>query len=184
AEAVRVVAAPFPGGGGAARRCVCDFLRLAEVSGVEADRAEPEFAAGLCELLPETLERRAVVADDSLQFPGQAEPDRVLGRPDPDLLALLLRRGRDEESDEHAFAVLHPRCEIDQNLAVACHLLPPLTRAGSSDGFDCQPVAATARPLVAVSTATIAIAVRGEAASAPKPAIRAPRTNPKSRQKR
>src|SRR5262245_54990714 len=184
AEGGGVVSGPLPHGRGADHRRVRDFLRLAEVAGVETDRTEPEFAPGLRELLPETLERRAVLADDSLQLAGQTEPDRVLGRPDLDLFAVLLRCGRDEEGHEHALAVLHPCREIDQNLAAACHLLPPLTESGSSDGRDCQPVAATARPLAAVRAATIAIAARGEAASAPKPAIRAPRMKPKSRQKR
>ena len=47
-----------------------------------------------------------------------------------------------------------------------------------------QDVAATTSPLAAVRTATITIATRGEVASAAKPAISAPRTKPKSRQKR
>jgi hypothetical protein len=45
-------------------------------------------------------------------------------------------------------------------------------------------VEATSKPLTPVSTATIRIAVRGEVASAPMPAIKAPRTKPESRQKR
>jgi hypothetical protein len=45
-------------------------------------------------------------------------------------------------------------------------------------------VVTTARPLAAVRAATIAIAVEAEVASAPKPAISAPATKPKSRQKR
>jgi hypothetical protein len=45
-------------------------------------------------------------------------------------------------------------------------------------------VAATRRPLAPVSKATIRIAVFGEVASAPIPAIRAPTTKPESRQKR
>src|SRR5205085_4971510 len=47
-----------------------------------------------------------------------------------------------------------------------------------------QGVAATARPLRPVSAATMTIAVADEVASAPTPAISAPTTKPKSRQKR
>src|SRR5207248_2725828 len=56
--------------------------------------------------------------------------------------------------------------------------------AGRSAPRGCQEVAATSRPLAPVSAATIKIAVRGVVASAPTPAIKAPRTKPKSRQKR
>src|SRR4029079_14013839 len=58
----------------------------------------------------------------------------------------------------------------------ACVLLPVKGPA--------QDVAATTSPLAAVRTAPIVIATRGEVASAAKPAISAPATKPKSRQKR
>ena len=48
----------------------------------------------------------------------------------------------------------------------------------------CHEVAATSRPLAPVSAATIRIAIRNEVTSAPTPAISAPSTKPKSRQKR
>jgi hypothetical protein len=47
-----------------------------------------------------------------------------------------------------------------------------------------QVVAATASPLAAVSAATMVMAASGLAASAPMPAMSAPRTKPKSRQNR
>src|SRR5438552_5258376 len=56
--------------------------------------------------------------------------------------------------------------------------------AGRSARRGCHEVAATRRPLAPVSTATIRIAVCDEVRSAPIPAIRAPTTKPKSRQKR
>ena len=63
-------------------------------------------------------------------------------------------------------------------------LLDQRTGAGRSAGRGCHEVAATTSPLAAVSAATITIAAWGEVASAPIPAIRAPSTKPKSRQKR
>src|SRR5262249_59121295 len=82
AEDGGVVSGPLPHGRGADHSRVRDFLRLAEVAGVETDRTEPELAPSLRELLPETLERRAVLADDSLKLAGPTEPDRLLGRPE------------------------------------------------------------------------------------------------------
>ena len=58
------------------------------------------------------------------------------------------------------------------------------TGAGRSAGRGCHEVAATTSPLAAVSAATNTIAAWAEVASAPIPAIRAPSTKPKSRQKR
>src|SRR5262249_4828791 len=181
-----VVAGPLPH-----RRCadhlrVRDLLCLAEFTRRQTNRAQPQFAARLCELLVEPFERRAVLAHHALQLTRESQPDCVLGRPDPDLFALLLRRGRDEESDEHTLAILHACREVDQNFAV-CHFssfgrTPVWT--GRSWRFCSHAVAATQSPLAAVSAATIVIAAFGEAASAPMPAIRAPRTKPKSRQNR
>src|SRR5262249_6077749 len=187
AEDGRVVAGPLPH-----RRCADDLrirdrLRLAEVARRQTDRTQPQLAPRLCELLVEPFERRTVLADDALELAWEPEPHRVLGRPDLDLLALLLRCGRDEEGYEHTLAVLHAGREVDQDLAV-CHFssfgwwTPVLT--GRSGGCCCHVVAATQRPLAAVSAATIVIAAFGDAASAPMPAISAPRTKPKSRQNR
>src|ERR1051326_8544370 len=101
---------------------VGDPLGIAEIARVQADRAQPELAARFRELIPQLLERRAPVADDPLQRVRQPEPDRLLRRPDSRLLAPLLRRRRDEKRDKHSLAILHPGREVDQNLAVACHL--------------------------------------------------------------
>src|SRR5262249_20154853 len=96
---------------------------------------------------------------------------------------------RHEEGNEDSLAVLHAGREVDQHLVARSHGLllcvrPQRTGAGLSAGRDCHLVAATTRPLAAVSAATVAIAVFGEVASAANPAIRAPATKPKSRQKR
>src|SRR5689334_5674471 len=107
AENCRVASRPLPHRSRTDNLRVRHLLRLGKVARSEADRAQPELSAGLGELLPEPLERRAVLADDTLHLSRKTEPHRVLGGPDDDLLALLLRGSGHEESDEHALAVLH-----------------------------------------------------------------------------
>src|SRR5262245_22940170 len=71
-------------------------------------------------------------------------------------------------------------------LALLGHRVPLGCPAAAGRSADCRGhvVAATPSPLAAVSAATITIAVDGDVASATTPAIRAPSTKPKSRQKR
>src|SRR5438046_10468610 len=66
AEHGRVAARPLPQRRCADHLCVSQPLRIAEVARIEADRAQPQLSARLGELLPESLERRAVVTDDAL----------------------------------------------------------------------------------------------------------------------
>ena len=82
----------------------------------------------------------------------------------------------EQGSPPRALPVARPRARTEAGQSAS---------AGAARATGCRHgVAATARPLAPVSTATTAMAARGEAASAPIPAMRAPSTNPKSLQKR
>src|ERR1051326_1774645 len=116
-----VVTGPLPH-----RRRACDprvrhELGALEPARVEADRADEQFAAAVCELLEEALQRRASLAGDSLGLAGLPEPHCVLRQEHRDLLALLESRAADEERDEDAFRILHPRGQVDQDLVSFCH---------------------------------------------------------------
>src|SRR5574338_188685 len=116
AEDGGVVSGPFPHRRRAGDLRSLELLRVLEVTCIQADRAEPELAAAVSELREQALERWASLAHDALHLAREPEPHGVLRRPDDDLLALLQRRGGDEERDQDALAVLHAGREVDQNL--------------------------------------------------------------------
>jgi hypothetical protein len=70
AEDGRVAPGPLPHRRRARDLGVRDLLRVAEVAGLDADRAQPQLAAAVRELLEELLERRAALAGDALASPG------------------------------------------------------------------------------------------------------------------
>ena len=81
AEDGRVTPRPLPHRRRARDLGVRDLLRVAEVAGLDADRAQPQLAAAVRELLKELLERRAALAGDALGLARQSEPDGLLSSP-------------------------------------------------------------------------------------------------------
>src|SRR5690348_4307720 len=96
AEHRRVAPGPLPHRSRAHDARVGELRLVLETARVQADRAEPQLPAGFGELLEQAFERRAAVAGLTVHRSRQTEPYGVLGRPDNDLFALLLRRRRDE----------------------------------------------------------------------------------------
>src|SRR5581483_8784174 len=113
----RVVSGPLPHRRGAHDLRVRDHLLVLQLARVDADRAEPELAAPLLELLEQPLERRAAVASLAHSRAGEPEAHRLLRRPEHDLVTLLERRTRDQKRERHLLRIFHPGREVDEHLA-------------------------------------------------------------------
>jgi hypothetical protein len=93
----RALADPLPEGSGAGQSGVVDELRLVELLGVEADRADKQLAAALRELPEEACKRRAAVTGHRIRDARQGDPDSLFGQEQRLLPALLESPAGDQE---------------------------------------------------------------------------------------
>ncbi len=119
AEDGRVIAGPLPYRRRTRDLGVQHLFGVSEVASIDADRAEPELAATVRELLKDPLERRATLASDARSLAWKPQADCLLGRPSRPF-SLTQRGRRDKKRDEDTLCVLESGREIDECLAIRC----------------------------------------------------------------